>query len=451
MSEENIREAQITNRTDPPRGVIPKNAQALVLGLIALVMVLIIMFSGRGTPSKQPHSPTSVAAPVPDSPNPATIDDFVNHMDARAKKLAEAKAALEQDQKDLLSSRNQNPPGPDARGSYYLPAGGGYRPANSGFMAPAKVAVQQEQERREAQAPFASNIALSYRQHPPTAVASGTSGADTGIIPNKPNLLDLLSTDSALANAAAAQFPAAEGARLSPDSTVPAPSFSGPRISAPAKPIEGRSQDSRMQEKHYLLLEGSFIETALTNRLDATFSGPVVCIVTTDVYTQDGRHLLIPRGARVIGEVKPVDNMGQQRVAVFFHRIILPNERSISLDQFVGLNQIGETGLRDQVSHHYFQIFGAAAAVGSISGLAQANTRYGLDATSMDVYRQGVSSSLAQSSMHILDRFLNIPPTFTVREGHRIKVYLAQDIQLPEYNEVGIDMSADTNALRRLQ
>jgi type IV secretion system protein VirB10 len=189
--------------------------------------------------------------------------------------------------------------------------------------------------------------------------------------------------------------------------------------------------------KRYTLFEGSIIETALTTRLDATFSGPVVCVASADVYSQNGRHLLIPRGTRVLGEVRQVNDLGQQRIAVGFHRLIFPNGQSVTLDNFVGLNQIGETGLRDQVNHHYVQIFGAAIAVGAISGLAQSNTNYGSNASPTDIYRQGVSSSLSQSSMHILDRFLNILPTFTIREGHRIKVYLSQDLELPEYSEDG--------------
>jgi type IV secretion system protein VirB10 len=75
--------------------------------------------------------------------------------------------------------------------------------------------------------------------------------------------------------------------------------------------------------------------------------------------------------------------------------------------------------------------------VGAISGLAQSNTNSGSGISEADVYRQGVSSSLAQSSMHILDRFLNVLPTFTIREGHRIKVYLSQDLELPEYSDEG--------------
>jgi type IV secretion system protein VirB10 len=44
-----------------------------------------------------------------------------------------------------------------------------------------------------------------------------------------------------------------------------------------------------------------------------------------------------------------------------------------------------------------------------------------------------VASSLSQSGADVLDRFINILPTITIREGHRIKVYLTQDMLLPAY------------------
>jgi len=75
-----------------------------------------------------------------------------------------------------------------------------------------------------------------------------------------------------------------------------------------------------------------------------------------------------------------------------------------------------------------------SSAIGAIAGLANANTAYGLNASSTDAYRQGVSSSLSQSSLHILDRYLNVLPTFTIREGNRIKVILSDDLMLPAYD-----------------
>jgi type IV secretion system protein VirB10 len=435
MSDETqISEARILDRIKAPLGSIPKNTQHWVLGSLAVVIVLITWISGRSAPHKEPRPLSSTVQSASVNPTPIAIDEFVNQLDDRAKKLAEAKAALEREQKALISGNAVPMKSPTSRVDGYPSVEDRYwMPERA--TAVAKTPIQQEIERREFEAPGASNIAMSFRQNLPSRWpnAAANSGAQGG--PKPPGLLDLLTADSMFANAVAAQ--------LAPSAASRGTASTGTRADV-FPPTGAASQPGRMfqaldnvrpddAEKRYTLFEGSFIETALSNRIDATFSGPVICIVTTDVYSPNGQHLLIPRGSKVIGEVRQVDSVGQQRVAVAFHRLILPNERSISLDSFQGLNQVGETGLRDQVNHHYLQMFGAAAAVGAISGLAQTNTRYGADASFEDVYRQGVGSSLAQSSMRILDRFLNILPTFTIREGHRIKVYLSQDIELPEY------------------
>jgi type IV secretion system protein VirB10 len=176
----------------------------------------------------------------------------------------------------------------------------------------------------------------------------------------------------------------------------------------------------------------------LLNRLDGTFAGPVDCLVTTPVYSQDRQAILIPAGARALGAAAPVQAWGDSRLAVSFHRLVMPDGHTYSLDQFKGLDQIGETGLKDEGNRHYWQVFGASAAIGALSGLAQYNTR-GVDANSFsDTYRQAAGASLASSSTRILDRFLNVLPTVTIREGFRIKVYLTNDLDLPVYQAAGL-------------
>ena len=185
----------------------------------------------------------------------------------------------------------------------------------------------------------------------------------------------------------------------------------------------------------YPVVEGTVIEAVLANRLDGAFAGPVNAMVTANVYSADRQHTLIPQGARLLGEAKAVESVGQQRLAVAFHRLVLPDGTSVTLDQFKGLSQVGETGLQDRVNHHYAQLFGVSIAIGAIGGLAHVNTRAGLDATGSDLYRQGVGGSLSQSSLHILDRFLNVLPTVTIREGQRLKVYLSADLTLSAFGE----------------
>jgi type IV secretion system protein VirB10 len=113
--------------------------------------------------------------------------------------------------------------------------------------------------------------------------------------------------------------------------------------------------------------------------------------------------------------------------------MLMPDGYSVDLDQFHGLDQVGETGLRDKVNNHYLEIFGASIALGVISGAAEATNKGGYNQSGSDMYRQGVASSLSQESAHVLDRFINVPTTITIREGHRIKVYLTQDLLLPAY------------------
>lgn len=183
------------------------------------------------------------------------------------------------------------------------------------------------------------------------------------------------------------------------------------------------------------VLEGTFIETVLLNRLDGTFSGPVMCLVTSPVYSENRQEMLIPAGARLLGAAEPIQTWGESRLAIAFHRLLMPNGASIDLEGFKGLNQTGETGLEDQVDRHYLQVFGASLAIGAISGLAQWDTRGGYTPGFGDAYRQSAGSSLAASSGRVLDRFLNVLPTVTIREGHRIKVYLTSDLYLPPFDE----------------
>jgi type IV secretion system protein VirB10 len=79
--------------------------------------------------------------------------------------------------------------------------------------------------------------------------------------------------------------------------------------------------------------------------------------------------------------------------------------------------------------------FGAAAAVGLISGLAQWIGSAGYSSGSGDrtVIIAGGADAASQASLQVMSRFLNRLPTVTIREGHRVKVYITSDLQLPAY------------------
>jgi type IV secretion system protein VirB10 len=139
----------------------------------------------------------------------------------------------------------------------------------------------------------------------------------------------------------------------------------------------------------------------------------------------------------VLGETKPVQALGDTRLAVAFNRLVLPDGSTYGLDQFMGLNDIGDAGLRDQVNQHYRSTFGASAAIGLITGLAQSIGTLGLnrgDGNRTVIVAGNVSDATSEATAQSMNRFLNRPPTVTIREGHRIKVYLTSDLELPAYD-----------------
>ena len=199
----------------------------------------------------------------------------------------------------------------------------------------------------------------------------------------------------------------------------------GPQASlrAPGTAEPGRSVRPADPPGWERIYEGSFLEAVLLTQLTGDFPGPVLAMVSVPFYSADRQRILIPRGARVVGTARAVQDPDQSRLAVAFHRLLLPDGSWIDLE-FTGLNQAGEGALQDQVDRHYFSTFAAAGAIGVVSGLALAGgSPFGL--------RAGVGQGLGQSATSVLDRFLNRLPTITIRAGHRLRIWFTSDVLVP--------------------
>jgi type IV secretory pathway VirB10-like protein len=410
----------VTEKNPKPPGLLPKNVQSWLLVSIALGMVLIMWVTG----GKKPPTPAKPGVLLNPVPAPAEINET---------KIAELQNRIQELQREqlvaqsALAQQNRLIGGQDSESTQSSPT------ANNVPAEHTEDPIQAERKRRNYLSLFASNVAVSFRNK--VAPVAGPASADS---------------TPASGNGSTAGPDAAQVAQALKD-LMPLPAL--PQPASPvslSQPSSAEAHTERKEEprpaaasggvtnaatgKTYVLFEGTILETVLVNRLAGQFSGPLECLVTTDVYSHDRQHLLIPAGTRALGEAKKVDNSGQTRLAVVFHRLIMPDGYSVSLDQFKGLDQIGDTGLRDQVNNHYLRIFGVSLAIGALGAVAEAGTGGITTASGSDLMRQGFASSTAQSSAQILDRFLNILPTVTIREGHRVKIYLSGDVLLPDYN-----------------
>ena len=206
-----------------------------------------------------------------------------------------------------------------------------------------------------------------------------------------------------------------------------APGAGGP-AAVTGLPASGTSEPGRLVRPDdppgwERIREGTFLEAVLVTQLSGEFPGPVLAMVSVPLYSADRQRVLIPRGARVVGTASAVQNRDQSRLAVAFHRLLLPGGSWIDL-RFAGLNQAGESALLDQVNRRYLSTFAAAGAVGALSGLTLAGASpYGL--------RAGVGQGIGGSATSMLDRYLNRMPEITIRAGHRLRIWLTADVLVP--------------------
>jgi type IV secretion system protein VirB10 len=246
-------------------------------------------------------------------------------------------------------------------------------------------------------------------------------------------------------NPYAAALQAGQPTALTPPRAAGEQRASGDQIPATEykRPVEANIDNAIGQP--YIIYEGLTLDTVLMNRLDGDAVGPVKVLVSNPVYSHDHQHVLIPEGTIVLGEARKIGAAGfgqQRRISVAFHRLLMPDGYSVDLDQFHGLDQIGEEGLKDLVNNHYLQIFGTSIALGVIAGAAQISQGgSNLTSSGPQSFTNGAASSVSQSATTILDRFIQIPPTITIREGHRVKVYFTQDMLLPAYENHRIAQS----------
>jgi type IV secretory pathway VirB10-like protein len=428
---------QIKDKAPKPPGLLPKHVQSwLILGLALLMIVIMWLTGGKKQPARaKAISPVPQVLP-PVEVNEAKIAELQNRIQELQRQQFLAQTALAEQNKLLGGNKSDT--------QHHWEESGLANTSGERTEDP----IKAERKKREYLSLFASNIALSFRKTGPAS----SDGADT---PREQSTQQTESQSNNTELAALAQLfknaPGVPGANpvqptnndMPPanqtlvaegvDATEPTRK-EVPNVTKPAA-VEKNPAVTTAAGKTYVLFEGTFLETVLINRLDGQFSGPVECLLTNPVYSRDRQHLLLPAGTKVLGEAKRVEAFGQTRLAVLFHHLIMPNGFSVSLDQFKGLDQIGDAGLRDKVNNHYFRIFGASLALGAIGAVAQSGTGSALTASGNDLMRQGFASSMALSSERILDRFLNILPTVTIREGRRVKVYLSNDLALPDYDD----------------
>lgn len=190
----------------------------------------------------------------------------------------------------------------------------------------------------------------------------------------------------------------------------------------------------RVQEKAspYVVQAGTVIPAALITGINSDLPGQITAQVTEHVYdSPTGSHLLIPQGARLIGQYDSQVAFGQRRVLLVWNRIVMPDGTSIVLERLQGADTGGFSGLEDEVDYHWGQLFRAAA----LSTLLGVGTQLSVDDESdiARAIRESAQDSASDIGQQNVRRQLNIQPTLTVRPGFPVRIVVNRDLVMQPY------------------
>lgn len=179
----------------------------------------------------------------------------------------------------------------------------------------------------------------------------------------------------------------------------------------------------------YEVKAGSIIPATLITQLNSDLPGYATAVVRESVYdTVNGKYLLIPKGAKLIGEYSSEVTFAQDRVMVVWQRLIMPNGKSLNLENMGGVDLTGMTGLKDKVSNHTLKLFQGVILSAMIGGSTDSTK----DSSNATVYAQESASTVAEN---YVEKFLNVQPTIIIRQGTKFNVFVNKDMILEPYKE----------------
>jgi len=186
---------------------------------------------------------------------------------------------------------------------------------------------------------------------------------------------------------------------------------------------------SMLGNRSLTLPKGTAFTCALKSRIVTASSGMVGCVVQRNVYSDDGRVLLIERGSHLDGEYRiTTARPGMVRIPVLWTRVRTPLGVTVDIDS-PATGQLGESGIDGHLDNRWSERIGAAMLLSLIDDSVklviqqQSNDRQGdtivLPSTTAN------SSKLAEK---VLDSTINIPPLIYQNQGGIVGIYVARDV-----------------------
>ncbi|WP_312283501.1 TrbI/VirB10 family protein [Candidatus Igneacidithiobacillus taiwanensis] len=207
------------------------------------------------------------------------------------------------------------------------------------------------------------------------------------------------------------------------------------------KPVHDTSTTLVSREiSPYEVLQGSVIPAVLETGIKSYLPGEITAVVSRNVYSSvNGATLLIPAGAKLVGTYNTATTLGVNRLMVAWTRIEFPNGTYINLPGFGASGGKGYAGFAGEVNDHNWLIFKNALLMSIVdAGMAIAsptstssNTTGVTGNQALQDSEQSLSQTFGQAEAELLQKYIDIAPTITVKPGYPFNVVATKDLVFP--------------------
>lgn len=189
-----------------------------------------------------------------------------------------------------------------------------------------------------------------------------------------------------------------------------------------------------------LIPQGTILRGVLETAIQSDLPGMVRAKTSEDVYSFDGRRILLPRDTMLTGTYRSGIARGQTRILIIWTRALRADGSSIALGSY-GTDDLGRSGLAGDVDNHYLERFGSAAVLSLVGGVSSfiaglnihGQSTTGSTATTpaqqaQSQAQQSISQTMSDMANTALKDSISIPPTIHVDQGTQIVVFVQRDL-----------------------
>lgn len=219
-------------------------------------------------------------------------------------------------------------------------------------------------------------------------------------------------------------------------------------VSISAEPAGNYLSHTRVQPaSSFEVKAGTVIPSVMLGGVNSDLPGQVMAQVSQNVYdSATGRYLLIPQGAKLVGNYDHQVVQGQNRVLVVWHRLIYPDASAVNLETMPGADASGYAGFRDKVNSHFWPTFRNALMLSAITAgaqLAQPKATNGNSYSSQQMIAAALGMQMNNLGMQTISRNLNQAPTIQIRPGYVFNVLINKDMILPPWQGDAVAFGSD--------